>query len=276
MKKICFLAIGLSLFSCKKNSSSGTSNASGGVVSSIVVYNPLAHILEIQSFTYNGNLLAGYSDKTIDSTGPSQIFIEIRNYSFAYAGANSPVTSTFMDSAWLGTTSPTLDGANYNLGYDPQRRLVIDSGAFDIAGYSPKTFYHYAGDSISVMNSSQGAPNYPAGVMTISGGNLIKVGAGLYSYGSNPNPMYNAAIGSSFGPYFYYGLIGVYLQSYGYQVDFISKNLPTEIGSTASSDVASFSWVMGAGGRIVGGTGNNLYPFSPAINGPVQITFNYY
>lgn len=276
MKKICYLAIGLFLFSCKKNSSSGTSNAPGGVVSSIVVYNPLAHIEEIQSFTYNGGLLVGYSDKTIDTTGPSQIYIEIRSYSFGYTGTNSPVTSTFIDSSYIGTTTPSLDGANYNLGYDPQGRLTIDSGSVDYGGYSPKTFYNYAGDSIAVMNSEQGAPNYPAGVMTISGGNLTKVGAGLYSYGSDPNPMYNAAIGSSLAPYFFYGLLGVHLESYGVSVDFISKNLPLEISSAGSTNKVTYSWVTGAGGRVVGGTINNRYPLDPGLNGPVQVTFNYF
>lgn len=276
MKKTCLLVIGIFLFGCKKNSPSGTSNAPGGLVSSIVLYNPLAHIKEIQTFTYSGNLLTTYSDKTIDSSGAPQINIEIRNYSFGYAGSKSPVSSTFIDSAYVGTTYPILSRVTYNLGYDPQGRLDIDSVANSTGGYTPMTFYNYAGDSISVINTSPTGPNYPAGVMTISGGNLTKVGAGLHSYGSATNPMYNAAIGSSFAPYFYYGLLGVYLQSYSYQVDFISKNLPTEIGGAGSTNNASFSWVTGAGGRVVGGTGNNLYPFSPAINGPVQITFNYY
>jgi hypothetical protein len=276
MKKTCFLAIGLFLFGCKKNSPSMTSNAPGRLVSSIVLYNSLAHTLEIQTFAYNGSLLTNYSDKTIDSTGPSQIYIEIRNYSFSYAGKNSPVSSTFVDTTYIGSTSPTLVGANYNLGYDPQGRLIIDSGTVAYGGYTPQTFYNYAGDSISVVNRNPGAPNYPAGVLTISGGNVIKVGSSIYTYGSNANPMYNSAIGSSFAPFFYYGLLAVYLESFAVTPDFFSKNLPIEISSPGSTNKVSFSWVTGADGRVVGGTVSNRHPFSPAINGPEQITFNYY
>jgi hypothetical protein len=95
-----------------------------------------------------------------------------------------------------------------------------------------------------------------------------------YTYSSFDNPLRNASIAKTFAPFFYHGMIGLYMQSYALPVDFISNKLPSGY-TDRNGNHTTFTWTKDSKGRVIGGTATNMFWYDRSINGPVTITFTY-
>ena len=264
------------LVACKKGSGDNIQNTT---LSAITICNPLAHTLNIQQFQFSNGLLVTYSDKTID-TFKTEVDWESRTYTFTYEGEkNLPDGVTFLDTTREVASVNEEIEESFGLIYDNKDRLMLDSG---VAAYSgeptPKWFCGYSGDSVifsfSPATNPAGTPN-PNGFLLLSSGNIAANGSSFtYTYSSLANPLKNSSIARTFAPYFYSGLIGIYMQSYALPVDFISTNLPSGYVD-GNGNSTTFSWTRDSKGRVSGGTAANMFPSDNSINGPVTITFTY-
>jgi len=275
MKKILLLSCAiLSLFACKKGSGNNAQDAS---LSAITVYNPLAHSLNIQQFQFSNGLLATYSDKTID-TFSIGVNWESRTYVFNYGVANNlPNSVTFLDTAQEDGSVNATQQQSISLVYDNNNRLILDSVVGTYSGEpEPKWFYDYSADSVifSFSPAPGTRPGNPDGFLVETGGNLGAADGWTYSYSSVANPLKNNSLAKTFAPFFYAGLIGVYIQSNALPVDFISDNLPSGYVDV-NGNSTTFVWTKDSKGRVSGGTANNMYWYASAINGPVTITYTY-
>lgn len=263
---LLFSGILLCFISCKKGSGDRTSNTS---LSSITVRNPLAHTFNIQQFQWSNGLLTTYTDKTIDSNGG--INWESRTYRFSYNnGSNLPYSVSFLDTTQEVGSVNGIQGQTMGIVYDNSNRIILDTFAASYSGqYVPKFYYRYSGDSVIF---GQG-PAVPGGYLLITDGNISVRGVS-YTYAGVPNPLRNTSIAKTFGPYFFGGMIGLYMQSYALPVDFISNDLPS-MYTDGNGHNTTFTWTKDSKGRVNGGTATNMYWYANAINGPVSITFTY-
>jgi len=268
MKKILLLSgILLSLFACKKGSGDRPTNTS---LSSITVVNPLAHTMNIQSFQFNDGLLTSYTDKTIDSNGG--INWESRTYRFNYmSGSNLPYSVDFIDTTREVGSVNGSQGETMGLVYDNSNRLILDTFVASYPGaYVPKVYYRYSGDSLIF---GQG-PVIPGSYFLIPDGNITTMGGYTYTYSNFANPLKTTSIAKTFAPFFFGGLIGLYMDSYALPVDFISNDLPS-MYTDGNGHNTTFTWTKDSKGRVKTGTATNMYWYANAINGPISITFTY-
>ena len=269
---VIFLAACI-FYSCKKTSSGGVGNTPP-TLKSITVYFPALHISDVQTFTFNGTQLTEYSVHSIDTAG-AEIDQETRTYGFQYSMSSTlPSSSSFQVVDRQGVNIQNGGGMPENFIYDKNNRLIEDSSLPD-GGQSVYNYYSYLGDSISFTDSETVSGSFPAGGLRIANGN-IAVSSGMpISYGSVPNPLYDPAIGNTFGAYFYLGLIGYTQPNFSIPADFISRNLPTTWTGSSSAFTTTFTWTTGSDGKVTAGTAVNLFPGTVGYNQVAQITFTY-
>jgi len=268
VKPVLFLIAATLFFSCKKNSS-GTSTRAPDL-KSVNIYYPICHCGNTQTFTYSGTQLTQYTSELYDSSYDSLIAQEIMVYTFQYL---TSATLPYSASLQIPVPQYFIPPATYFFQFDKQNRLIEDSTNDQI--YNSYVYYAYTGDSVTFKDSLFSSGAYLNSGVNDVNGNLTSLLGYTVTYGSAPNPLYDPAIGNTFGTYFIAGLLSSYPNDKALPLDFISQNLPVSWNPNNGNPMATFSWTTGQDGRVTGGTAINALWSYAGITDTARITFTY-
>lgn len=271
MNKLTFMLLAATLLAgsaCKKQ------NTGGGavpMVDSIVIYSPVDQRMEIETFQFNGQQLAVFSDYNIDTVSGSAN-AESRVHYFNYEGSNSYPVSVRITDTGYSNGNVSIYGApfSYAMQYDFHGRLIADT----IATTVPEEFnwsFEYTGDSVYAFLHYTPTSGGVWDQFFVSGGNLKGYRReNVLSWGPD-NPLYDQAIGERFWPYFLCSP-PIFQIPIGFNilpVDFVSRQLPLQVNDPGDNTQLNFSWRTDSTGRVVSGE------VSGYAAEPVQIRINY-
>jgi hypothetical protein len=271
MNKLTVILLAASLTAgsaCKKHSTGG-----GAVpkVDSIIIYSPVDQKMEIETFQFNGQQLAVFTDYNTDTVSGTPN-AESRVHYFSYEGSNTYPVSVRITDTGYSNGNVSIYGAPFSfvMQYDSRGRLIADTIAttvpeefnwsFDYTGDSVYVFLHYTPTSSNVWDQ-----------FLVSGGNLNGYRReNVLSRGPN-NPLYDGAIGGSYWPYLLCSP-PIFQIPIGFDilpVDFVSRQLPLQVNDPGDNTQLDFSWQTDSSGRVVSGE------VSGYETEPVQIWFKY-
>ncbi len=269
MKKLYLLsAFAFILFSCQKEVTNGSSNASSKRLSSFRVYNAPAHSLRIDTFFYNsGGYIQRYKSVNYDSTANPMI-TDSADYNFTFANSAAPPTSYTLINLHKGV--PIATSESHNLFYDSQNRLLKDTLIFGENISHAAVYYSYTANLVTYeqySSTTTGLEKNEVDSFFISNGNLKTLNTYYYyppdvypfyqdvQFSSYTNPFYNKAVANSLGVLFYKIV----------EADFISPYMPTSVHATYPPQnldyTTKYDWSLDSLGRINNGViaSNGIY-----------------